>query len=117
MDHKIKKRLDKIFIEDKNIFFNSYLIPFNKVERLESISKLINKKSSEKLYEEYESAIESFIRVVNDKVYFGQYVDDNLAKLEEFSGFAGYEKVFGVLSTDDFLPILQEWIEYLKKTK
>ncbi len=114
---KTKGGFDTIFIQDKGMSTFFDLDAFKSIERLELIVKLINKKSKEKLYEEYMSAIESFIRLVDDKVYFGQYIDDNLAQLDVFSGFAGGEKIFGVLSTDEFLPILLELIEYLKKAK
>ncbi|PKV49307.1 hypothetical protein ATE84_1328 [Aquimarina sp. MAR_2010_214] len=116
---KINDWRDSIIVSNQNFSFISKLDSFHNLDDLKSMIDIIisyqNDEKNEAEITEYISNIDSFIRISKNKVCFGQYIDENLAELEEFKKFLDEgEKIFGIIPTKDFLYIVREWFEYLK---
>ena len=105
-------------INSENSLFESisYLSHFIRIEQLESeIIPYAKKASNNNSIGEWGTPIESFLRIHKDKVQFGQYVDDNLARLNQFKDYLDEgEKIFGEIPVIDFINIAEEWLKFLK---
>lgn len=101
---------------EKNNFICSLSI-FRNINQIEHviIPKLKNANPTEEV--EWMSPIESFIRLNNGVVIFGQYVDENLATLNQFKDYLDEgEKIMGTIPSEDFLEIIKNWVVFLKRS-
>ena len=109
------------FITSSNPQFSfiNKLCHFSQLPELENLIKEAEnrKNKSEDLYEKM-TPTESFVRITNDAVSFGQYIDENIADLDEFKDYYEEgEKIYGSISPEDFIEIAKQWREFLIKVE
>ncbi len=107
--------------ENERYKFICLLSSFNSIKKIEEeIIPTLNlyKINCQKKEIEWVNYTDGFIRLENKEIIFGQYVDENLATLDQFKDYLEEgEKITGSIPLEDFIQIIEQWLCFLKEKR